>query len=343
MAPITELTKLKTIEWNSKAQTAFDTIKHKLTTAPVLALPNFEDIFEVECDASGVGIGGVLTQNNKPLAYFSEKLNDAKRKYSTYDKEFYAIVRCLEHWRHYLIAKEFVLHSDHEALKFIQSQHKLQSRHAKWVEFLQTFHFTIKHKAGKLNTGADALSRRYLLLSTLNTKVVGMELLKECYIDDVDFGEIFEKCHNKPRGLLNAKVKERVDQKRKEVLLKEGDLVWIYLRKDRFPTQRKSKLSARSDGPFKILEKVNDNAYKLELPSSYGVSSTFNVADLVPFHEADMLPSLRSSFSKEGEDEVGLTTSNSHELTKINTMIHHREDARIQGPNVKSFNFVVMN
>ena len=115
------------------------------------------------------------------------------------------------------------------------------------------------------------------------------------------------------------------------------------MRKDRFPTQRKSKLSARIDGPFEILEKVNDNAYKLELPSSHGVSSTFNVADLVPFHEEDMLPSLRSCFSKEGEDDVGLTTSNSHELTKINTMIHHREDARIQGPNVKSFNFVVMN
>ena len=100
---------------------------------------------------------------------------------------------------------------------------------------------------------------------------------------------------------MNTKVKERVNQNRKEVLFKEGALVWIYLRKDRFPTQRKSKLSARIDGPFEILEKVNDNAYKLELPSSYGVSSTFNVADLIPFHEKDMLPSLMSSFSKEGD------------------------------------------
>jgi len=84
-------------------------------------------VFDVECDASGVGIGGVLTQEGKPLAFFSEKLCDSRRNYYTYDKEFYAIVRCPEHWSHYLIASEFILHSDHEALKYIQGQHKLNS------------------------------------------------------------------------------------------------------------------------------------------------------------------------------------------------------------------------
>jgi len=148
MASMTKMIKGSSFHWTSRAQEAFQEVKTKLTQAPVLALPCFTTVFEVECDASGIGIGGVLVQEGRPLAFFSEKLDDAKRKYSTYDKEFYATVRCLEHWSHYLIAREFILHSDHEAPKYIQGQHKLNSRHAKWVEYLQSFHFIIRHKSG---------------------------------------------------------------------------------------------------------------------------------------------------------------------------------------------------
>ena len=94
-------------------------------------------------------------------------MNDAKRKYSTYDKEFYVIVWSLDTWRHYLLLKEFVWFSDHEALKYINGQHKPSARHEKWVEFLQDFTFVINHKDGSQNQVAGALSRRHLLITSM--------------------------------------------------------------------------------------------------------------------------------------------------------------------------------
>ena len=107
-----------------------------MTRAPVLALPNFDKIFEVNCDASKVGIRGVLNQEGLPIAYFSEKLNGSQQNYSTNDIEFYAIVQPFKFCCHYLIQREFILHSDHEALKFFHSQRKLNCSHAKWVAYL---------------------------------------------------------------------------------------------------------------------------------------------------------------------------------------------------------------
>ncbi|GJS11982.1 putative reverse transcriptase domain, zinc finger, CCHC-type, aspartic peptidase domain protein [Tanacetum coccineum] len=116
-------------------------------------------------------------------------------RYSTYDKEFYAIVCSLEYWRHYLLPAEFILYSDHEALKFIQGQAKLKPRHAKWVETLQDFSFVIRHKAGSANSVADALSRRPALLSSTSFQVSGFAPFAHLYQDDPDFKELWDKCH----------------------------------------------------------------------------------------------------------------------------------------------------
>ena len=90
-----------------------------------MAFPNFNKVFQVECDASGNAIGAVLSQEGKLVAFFSEKLNDAKREYSMYDQELYAIVQALKKWRHYLIPKEFVLYTDKKVLQYLGSQQKL--------------------------------------------------------------------------------------------------------------------------------------------------------------------------------------------------------------------------
>ncbi|GJY96475.1 RNA-directed DNA polymerase [Tanacetum coccineum] len=529
-------------------------------TAPVLALPNFDE-FQVECDASGVGIGGVLSQNQRPVAFFSEKLNDARRKYSTYDKEFYAIVRSLDTWRHYLLSNEFVLFFDHEALKFINGQHKLKSRHAKWVKFIQAFSFVIRHKVRSNNQVADALSRRHSLITTMQIRVQDFDSFCGLYCDDPDFREIWSKCDNGPfqqfskqdgylfkgwrfciplcslreaivleghagglaghferdktlallrlytplsvpvapwedvsldfilglsrtqrakdsvmvvvdrfskmayfvpclkmfdasqvarlyfaeivklhgvpktltsdrdvkfvshfwrtlwtclgsklqfssshhpqtdgktevvnrslgnllrcligdntkqwdlilpqaefaynravnctigkspfevvygRNLItpldlvlvqavgkfseegadqseqikelhrsiqeqiirhNKQYKEHANKRRKRVLYQKGDLVWIYLRKERFLAGRFGKLKPRGDGPFRVLKKINDNAYKIKLPGHYNVSATFNVADLSPYKgDSDDEPDSGSSLFQEGEDDAG--------------------------------------
>ena len=91
---------------------------------------------------------------------------------------------------------------------------------------------------------------------------------------------------------MNKKYRIAVSKGRKEIKLEPGDLVWLHLRKDRFSKLRKSKLMPRAAGPYKIIEKINDNAYKLELPPKFGVSPTFNIADLKPYlREEDELES----------------------------------------------------
>jgi hypothetical protein len=157
-------------------------------------LPDFTKNFEVECDASGIGIGGVLMQIGQPVAYFSENLGGAQLNYLVYDKELYALVRALETWQHYLWPKEFIIHSDHEALKYLKGQSKLNRRHAKWVEFIETFLYVVKYKKGKENIVADALSRKNVLLNQLVVKVPGLQHIKELYSVDHDFLEPYAKC-----------------------------------------------------------------------------------------------------------------------------------------------------
>jgi hypothetical protein len=139
-------------------------------------------------------LGGVLLQERKHVAYFSEKLSGPVLNYFTFDKELYALVRCLETWQYYLWPKEFVIHSDHESLKHIHSQGKLNHRHAKWVEFIESFPCVIKHKKGKENVIVDALSRRYALLTQLDYKIFGLEIIKDQYVHDTNFKDVLMHC-----------------------------------------------------------------------------------------------------------------------------------------------------
>lgn len=113
-----------------KQSTLTECIKQKLTTALVLILPDFSETFELHCDASKLGTGAVLSQNSHPVAFYSEKLAGARSRYSTYDVEFYVVVQSIRHWHHYFVHRDFVLYTDHDALKHLDSQMKVSSRHA---------------------------------------------------------------------------------------------------------------------------------------------------------------------------------------------------------------------
>ena len=159
-APLTGLLKNSQFEWTAATDRAFQQIKIALLSAPVLRLPDFDKLFDVVTDASSSGIGAVLSQDLHPVSYFNEKLSEPKSRYTNYDRELYAIVQALKYWRHYLLHREFTLYSDHEALRFLHSQKKLSARHGRWVETLQDYTFSLRHRPGSENRVADALSRR---------------------------------------------------------------------------------------------------------------------------------------------------------------------------------------
>ena len=173
--------------WNSAAERAFLQLKVALTTAPILRLPDFSKVFDVSTDASGSGVGAVLSQDSHSVSYFSEKLTNAKRRYSNYDRELFAVIQALKFWRHYLLYWNFTLYSDHEALQFLHSQKKLSVRHGCWTEFLQEYTFSLRHRPGRDNKVVNALSHRQHALQISQAVITGFAQIPLLYDNCADF------------------------------------------------------------------------------------------------------------------------------------------------------------
>lgn len=157
--PLTDLTKKDNFHWGQPAQEAFDALKTAMVSAPVLALPNFSIPFEIECDASGRGLGAVLMQSHRPIAYFSKALSDKNLTKSAYDKEIMALVLAIQHWRPYLLGRPFTISTDQKSLKYLLDQRISTTDQQNWIAKLLGYQFTIHYKPGKENRAADALSR----------------------------------------------------------------------------------------------------------------------------------------------------------------------------------------
>jgi hypothetical protein len=193
--PLHALTSVKnTFQWGGKQQNAFNTLKENIGTTPVLSLSNLQQPFEIEIDANGYTMGAVLMQYHKPICYHFETFNQAIVNYPTYDKELYALVQSVKKWNHYLLGKETIIHTDHQPLQYLQAQTKLQqSRHYRWMGFLQQFHLLIKYKKGTSNKVVDMLSIPPIVASIiLKNDSLSLDSYVEKYFVDEHFKEVFE-------------------------------------------------------------------------------------------------------------------------------------------------------
>ncbi|GJV91576.1 putative reverse transcriptase domain-containing protein [Tanacetum coccineum] len=159
--PMTKLTQKKVaFEWDDKQEAAFQTLKNKLCSAPILALPQGAENFIVYCDASHKGLGAVLMQNEKVIAYASRQLKIHEKNYTTHDLELGAVVFALKIWRHYLYGTKCTVFTDHKSLQHILDQKELNMRQRRWLKLLSDYNCEIRYHLGKSNVVADALSRK---------------------------------------------------------------------------------------------------------------------------------------------------------------------------------------
>ncbi|GJT85456.1 putative reverse transcriptase domain-containing protein [Tanacetum coccineum] len=159
-APTTPSEKNQKYEWGEKEEEAFQTLKNNLCDAPILSLPDRIEDFIVYCDTSNQGLGGVLMQRGKVIAYASRQLKIHKKNYTTHDLELGAIVFALKTWRHYLYGTKSVIYMDHKSLQHIFDQKELNMRQRRWIELFSDYECEIRYHPGKANVVADALSRK---------------------------------------------------------------------------------------------------------------------------------------------------------------------------------------
>ncbi|GJW78904.1 putative reverse transcriptase domain-containing protein [Tanacetum coccineum] len=159
--PMTKLTQKKVkFEWGDKQEAAFQLLKQKLCSAPILALPEGSEDFIAYCDASKKGLGVVLMQREKVISYASRQLKIHEKNYTTHDLELGAVVFALKIWRHYLYGTKCTVFTDHKSLQHILDQKELNMRQRRWLELLSDYDCDIRYHPGKANVVADALSRK---------------------------------------------------------------------------------------------------------------------------------------------------------------------------------------
>jgi hypothetical protein len=207
---MTELTrKGEPFIWTEQRDQCFQELKKRLTTAPVLTLPEGVEGFAIYSDASHHGLGCVLMQYGRVIAYASRQLKTHERNYPTHDLELAALVFALKIWRHYLYGVTCEVFTDHQSLKYIYTQKDLNLRQRRWLELMKDYDINIQYHPGKANMVADALSRK--AVGVLNNLRMERQWLNE------QEEEVCMLLVAEPAILEEIKVKQMTDPKLKKI------------------------------------------------------------------------------------------------------------------------------
>ncbi|WVZ15157.1 hypothetical protein V8G54_012723, partial [Vigna mungo] len=193
VAPLTDLLKKDAFQWTKKATTVFEQLKLAMTYALVLAIPNFQEPFMLEIDASRMTTGVVLSQNQHPIAYFSKKMSHRMQKQSAYVRELYAITEALAKFKHYLLGHHIFIKTDKKSLKQLLEQTLQTPEQQQWLPKFLGYDFEIQYKVGKENIPADALSKNFFMaLSEPNC--VWLQQLEELTKTDKKLSKVYSQC-----------------------------------------------------------------------------------------------------------------------------------------------------
>lgn len=165
--PLTDMLKKGGFIWTKQSEDAYERLKTAMVSSPVLALPDFSRPFIVETDASSTGLGAVLMQEGRPIAYLSEALSPKNQVLSIYEREFMAVLMAIQKWKHYLQGHHFILKTDQQSIKYIMEQRFTTALQQRWISKLLGLDYEIQYKKGVENRVADALSRKDIASSTV--------------------------------------------------------------------------------------------------------------------------------------------------------------------------------